>query len=175
MAVSLSASRPQRNRSRLLRAVPAIPPRRAAVPVRAAPIPGSSQNRGSRSSFARTTPPSRCASVSRAPWWCFSFHSPPAPSRLPSPTSRRRRLRMSVWKKSSACLPAPKLLSHVSRPLSKHSSWMTMSLSANGCLTKTTPEPDCPAAPTSSSKRCIKTAERCMHAFGIFCPTAITP
>ena len=62
-----------------------------------------------------------------------------------------------------------------SRPLSKHSSWMTMSLSANGCLTKTTPEPDCPPAPTSSSKRCIKTAERCMHAFGIFCPTAITP
>ena len=70
---------------------------------------------------------------------------------------------------------APKLLSHVSRPLSKHSSWMTMSLSANGCLTKTTPEPDCPPAPTSSSKRCIKTAARCMHAFGIFCPTAITP
>ena len=52
---------------------------------------------------------------------------------------------MSVWKKSSACLPAPKLLSHVSPPSSKPFFMDDDVLSANGCLTKTTPEPDCPA------------------------------
>ena len=61
------------------------------------------------------------------------------------------------------------------QPPSFQAFFMDDDVFANGCLTKTIPEPDCPPAPTSSSKRFIKTAERCMPAFGIFCPTAITP